>query len=164
MADRPGAAALIATLLLASSLYSPAPPTVRNLFEALALAPMIRLMKPAVDQRVVFGLYALGLLFFLDTLRHAFAGAALLDQIIVVLEALAGMAVLGWSLACGDLQRSMVQASGSARLRALRTVAILVLVILGAGLLAGVLGFMQAASLLVSGVLIGGALVLALSA
>ncbi|MFZ0612436.1 MAG: hypothetical protein WAM73_09380 [Desulfobacterales bacterium] len=40
----------------------------RNLFEALTLAPMIRVIRPAVDQRAVFGLYTLWLLFFLDML------------------------------------------------------------------------------------------------
>jgi potassium efflux system protein len=161
---RPFAAAFIVTLLIASLPNSPAPPTVRHLFEALALAPMIQLIKPAVDQRVMGALYALGLLFFFDTVRHTFASATLFDQAMVVLEALGGLAVLGWLLAFGYLQRPLVQASGSSRLRALRTVAILVMVILVAGLLAAVLGYMRIARLLVSGVLIGGGLALALSA
>ena len=162
--DAPFSAALVASLLFASWPYSPAPPTVRNLFEALALVPIIRLLKPTVDQRAVVGLYALGFLFFLDTLRHAFAGTALFDQVMVVLETLAGIAVLGWSLSYGDLQRSLVQTSGSARRRALRTGASLVLITFGVGLVAGVLGYMRIARLLISAVLIGGALAVALIA
>jgi potassium-dependent mechanosensitive channel len=164
VSDRAYAAALIASLLIASSPYSPAPPTVRNVFEALALAPMIRLLRPTVDQRVVFGLYPLGILFALDTIRHAFAGGTIFDQTILVLEALGGMGVLGWSLAYGNLRRSLTQAAGSARLRALRLAAILVLVVLGAGLVACVVGYMGLAGLLVSCVIIGGALALSLSA
>lgn len=118
--DRPYASALIVTLLIASSPASPAPPTVRNLSEVLALAPMIRLIKPAVDQRLVFGLYALGFLFTLDMVRHAFALATLFDQAMVVLEALAGMAVLGWSLAYGNLHKSFAKATGLDRPRTRR--------------------------------------------
>ena len=164
VSDRPYAAALVASLLFASSPYSTAPPIVRDLFEALALAPMIRLIKPTVDQWVVFQLYALGILFGLDTVRHALAGSTLLDQTIVMLEALGGMAVLGWSLAYGTLRRSLPQTAVAARLGALRLGAGLLLVLLGAGLLAGGLGYMRVGRLLVSGILIGGALALTLSA
>jgi small-conductance mechanosensitive channel len=164
VSERPYAAALIASLLIASSPTSPAPPTMRNLFEVLAMAPIIRLMKPAVDQRLVFGLYALAVLFTLDMVRHALAGAILFDQVMVVLEAIAGMAVLGWSLAYGNLRGSLTEATGLARLRAHRVGARVVLFALGLGLVAGVLGYMHGARLLVSCVLIGGALALALFA
>lgn len=164
VSERPYAAAFIASLLFASSPYSAAPPTMRNLFEVLAIVPIIQLMKQTVDQRVVFGLNALGVLFTLDTARHALAGGMLLGQLLVVLEALAAMAVLGWSLAYGNLQRSLTQTIGPARLRALRLAASLVVVILGVGLVSGIVGYMRVARLLVSCVLIGGALALALSA
>ena len=164
VSERPYAAALITSLIIASSPYLPTPPTVRNVFAVLALVPMIRLIKPTVGQGAVFGLYALGLLFALDTVRHAFAGAILLDQVMVVLEAVAGMAVLGWWLAYGNLRRSLAEATGLARLRALRLAASLVLVILSLGLVAGLLGYMHEARLMVSFVFIGGALALTLSA
>jgi potassium-dependent mechanosensitive channel len=164
VSERPYAAALIASLLIASSPTSPAPPTMRSLFEVLAMAPIIRLTKPAVDQRLVFGLYALAGLFTLDMVRHALAGAILFDQVMVLLEALAAMAVLGWSLAYGNLRGSLTDATGPARLHTLRLAASIVLVILGVGLVAGALGYVPVARLLVSCVLIGGALALALSA
>jgi potassium efflux system protein len=164
VSDRPCAAALIASLLFASSPYSPAPPTVRDLFEALALAPMIRLIKPEVHQRLVLGLYALAILFALDTVRHSLPGSPLLDQMMVMLEALGGMSVLWWSLAYEKSQRPLAQAPGSARLSVMRAGTKLLLVILGAGLVAGGLGYMRVGRLLVSGVLIGGALALTLSA
>jgi potassium efflux system protein len=164
VSERPYAAALIVSLLFASSPVSAAPPTVRDLFEVLALAPIIRLVKQTIDRRVVFGLNALGILFTLDTARVALAGTTLLDQVMVVLEALAGMVVLGWSLSYGNLQRPLTHATRSARLRALRPAAILVLTILGIGLVTGIVGYMRVARLLVSSVIIGGALGLALSA
>jgi potassium-dependent mechanosensitive channel len=162
--DHPYAAALIVSLLIASAPYLPGPPTVRNLFEVLALAPIIRLMKPAVDPRMVPELYALALLFAVDTVRHAFAGAPVIEQAIIVLESLAGMAVLGWSLAFGSLRQSDAQATGLARPGALRGSLGLILLALAAGLVAGVLGYVRLVRLLVSGVLVGGALALAASA
>jgi potassium efflux system protein len=162
--DHPYAAALIISLLIASSPYLPGPPTVRNLFEVLALVPIIRLMKPAVDPRVVPELYALALLFAVDTVRHALAAAPIIEQTIRVLESLAGMAVLGWSLTFGSLRQSDAQATGLARPGALRGSFGLVLLAFAAGLGAGVLGYVRLAQLLVSGVLVGGALALAASA
>jgi potassium-dependent mechanosensitive channel len=164
VSERPYAAALLASLLIASGPSSPAPATIRSLFEALAMAPIIRLIRPTVYQRLVIGLYTLGVLFALDNVRHALAGLTLLDQGMVVLEALAGMAVLGWSLAFGNLRKSLSGETGLARLRALRLAASFVFVILSAGLVTGVLGYVPVGRLLVSGVLIGGAVALALSA
>ncbi len=164
VSERPYTAALIASLLFASSPYLLTPSTVRNTFAVLALAPIIRLIKPTVDQRVVFVLYALWLLFALDTVRNAFAGAILFDQLMVVLEAIAGMTVLGWWLAHGNLRRSIAEATGSARPRVLRAGARVALFVLGLGLVAGVLGYMHGARLMVSCVLIGGVLSLTLAA
>jgi small-conductance mechanosensitive channel len=128
------------------------------------MAPIIRLMKPAVDRRLVIGLYTLGVFFALDMVRHALAGLTILDQGMVALEALAGMAVLGWSLAFGTLRKSLSGETGLTRHRALRLAASFVFVILSAGLVTGVLGYVPVGRLLVSCVLIGGALALALSA
>jgi potassium efflux system protein len=162
--EHPYAAALIVSLLIASSPYVPAPPTVNDLFELLALAPIIRLMRPTVDRQVVPGLYALALLFAVDTVRHVFAGAPFVEQTIIVVESLAGMAALGWSLGFGTLRRSQAQAMGPARLRIFRIVASLAFLALAGGLLAGVLGYMRLARLLISGIVIGGALALIFSA
>ncbi len=162
--DHPYAAAFTATLFVVTVPSLPFPsPTVRNLFVVLGLVPMIRLTRPVVDPRIVPGLYALGVLYALDTIRQIFAGAPLIEQLILSLETLAGMAVLEWSLACGDLRRSSAQATGLARSGALRLGASLILLALAAGLVAGVLGYRRLARLLVSGVLGGSVLALALS-
>jgi potassium efflux system protein len=162
--DHPYAAALIISLLIASSPYLPAPPMVGDLFELLALAPIIRLMQSTVDPRVVPGLYALVLLFAVDTVRHVFAGAPVVEQMIIVLESLAGIALLGWSFAFGSLRRSQVQATRLARLRIFRIGTGLSLLALAGGLAAAVLGYMRLARLLVSGILIAGVLALIFSA
>jgi potassium-dependent mechanosensitive channel len=162
--EHPYAAALVVSLFIASSPLLPAPPTVRDLLALLALAPIIRLMKPAVDPQVTPGLYALGILYALDTARQAFAGATVLEQVIIVLESLAGMAVLGWLLAVGPLRRSDTKATGLARPGALRVGAGLIRLALAIALAAGVLGYMRLARLLTSSVLGGGALALVLFA
>ncbi len=162
--DYPYAAAFIATLLVVSAPNLQTPPTVRNLFVVGGLVPMIRLVRPVVDPRIVPGLYALGVLYALDTVREVFGGAPLVEQAILLLETLAGMAVLGWALAGRDLRRPAAQATELAWLDVLRLGAGLIFVTLFVGLVAGALGYMRLARLLVSGVLGGGVLALTLSA
>ena len=162
--DRPLAAALILALAGISAVISPAPPTVRQLAEALMLVPAIRLVEPVVDPRVVPRFYILGALFAVDTFRQALAGIPLLEQGLLALEMLAGLAAVGWALRFGYLRSEVSRESTSERKRALRVGATLVLLILAVALLAGVLGYMRLARLLASGVLASGSLALLLYA
>jgi len=162
--DRPFAAALILTLLGVSTVFSPAPPTVRQLAEVLMLVPAIRLIQPVVDPRVVPRFYILGALFAVDILRQALAGIPLLEQGLLALEMLAGLAAVGWALRFGYLQSELSGERASERRRVLRAGATLVLLILSVALVAGVLGYMRLARLLASGVLASGSLALLLYA
>jgi potassium-dependent mechanosensitive channel len=159
--DRPYAAALLTSVLVATGPASPTPPTVQSLLEILALAPMIRLTRPVVDPRMITGFYALALLFPVDTIRQTLDGAPLLGQIILILEALAGSLMLGWSLAYGNLRHTASVVTGSAKMRTVRVGATLVLLSLTVGLAAGALGYMPLARLLTSEIFAGGALALA---
>ena len=100
--DWPYSAALIGTLFVASSPNLPTPPTIRELFSVLELVPMIRLTKPVVHPLIVPGLYVLAGLFTLNTARAAFAGAPLIEQGVILIEILAGMAAMGWALTLGS--------------------------------------------------------------
>jgi potassium-dependent mechanosensitive channel len=162
--DRPYAAALVGTVLVASAPFSGAPPMVRELIELLALLPMIRVVQPVAEPRLVSGLYALGILFALDTFRQAFGGAPLSGQTILLLETLTGIGLLGWSLWLGHLRSKAAPANGSARMHALRAIAGLVLAILGTALVAGAFGYMRLARLEVSSILGGSVWALALYA
>jgi len=162
--DYPYAAALFVSLLVAASPILAAPPTIRNLFIMLALAPLIRLVRPVINPRLVPGLYALGVLYALDTLRAAFGGAPLLEQALLLLETLGGMAVLGWALASGELRRSPAPAAGLAWPDALRVLAGLFFIALAVALVAGAFGYMGLARLLTAGVLGGGVMALAAAA
>jgi small-conductance mechanosensitive channel len=117
-----------------------------------------------VDPRVVPRFYILGALFAVDTLRQALAGIPLLEQGLLVLEMLAGLAAMGWALRFGYLRSETSGDSGSDRKRALRVGAALVLLILAVALLAGVLGYLRLVRLLASGVLATGSLALLLYA
>lgn len=158
---RPFAAAFIITMLLASSPYLPLPKTIQNLFEALVLVAMIRLAKPMVAAWMISGLYALCLLYTLDMVRLTFVGAVLLEQSLLLLEALAGMTILGWSLIYGILKTPFARADSLTRFHTLRKGAIITLVLLGVGFLAGTLGYLILARLLVSTVFSAGAFALA---
>jgi small-conductance mechanosensitive channel len=162
--DRPYATALVATLFVASSPNLPTPSTVRQLFSVLELAPMIRLTLPVVDPGLISPLYALFFLFALNTVRQIFAGMPLIEQTAIMVEILAGMAVLGWMLIFGHLRQSQTKPPASARLMRLRAGAFIILLVLGVGLLAAALGYIRLARLTTSGLLIGGALALTLYA
>jgi len=72
--DRPYAAALLVTLLIASSPNGGAPQSLRNLFLIFSLAPVLLLTRPALDTRLVPAVFTVVVLFTLDRLRHAVGG------------------------------------------------------------------------------------------
>ena len=143
---------------------SDASATVKAMSMILAIAPMIRLTRPVIDPRLIPGLFILWALFALDAIRQAFAGAPLIGQAILVLEALVGIAVLGWSLLFGHLRLVAARASGSGRTGVLRVTAGLVFFILACALIAGVLGYLRLSRILTSEIIAGGIMALALYA
>ena len=161
--DRPYAAALAVTLLFVSAPISTVPQSLRNLVDVLTLVPVIRLLRPALDSRLIVPVYAVAVLFTIDSLRQTIGGVPVLEQSVLALEMLAGMAVLAHSLNLGALARRK-GAEETERLRAIRVGARLILFALAAGLVAGTLGYMRLARLVASAVFSGGALALTLSA
>jgi len=164
--DRPYAAALIVVLLIASSpMYGlPVPFSVRRLCVVLALVPVIRLTRPVIDPRLVSTVYALGVLFALDSLRQAVERVSVLEQAILEVEMLAGIVVLGRSLTSGSLRLRSGAGAETERVRVFRIGAGLVVLTLAAGLVAGATGYMRLARLLASSVFSGGVLALTLYA
>lgn len=162
--DRPSAAALAVTLLFVSAPMSTVPQSLRNLAEVLTLVPVIRLLRPTLDPRLVAPVYAVAILFGIDAMRQTIGGVPVLEQSMLALEMLAGMAALGWSLTLGTLERQSVATDETERMRTYRVGAQLVLLALAAGLVAGTLGYMRLARLVASGVFGGGSLALTLSA
>src|SRR5882724_706293 len=94
IADRPYAAALALTLLFVSAPISTVPQSLRQLSDALVLIPVIRLIRPAIDSRLVVPVYGLAVLFTLDSFRQAIGGVPVLEQAILALEMATAMAAL----------------------------------------------------------------------
>jgi len=161
LTDHPYAAALAVTLLFLSAPISTVPQSLRNLSEVLTLVPVIRLMRSAVDPRLMMLVYSLALLFTVDSFRQVIGGVPALEQTILVLEMAVGIGVHAYALRWGPLRRSVARTE---RLRTFRASARIVVVVLAAGLVAGASGYMRLARLLASGLLSGGALALTLSA
>jgi small-conductance mechanosensitive channel len=161
--EHPIAAALVTTLFAVTSPYwSSLPVTIRDTFQVLVIVPMIILIRPVVSVRMVSGLYALGVLFAIDTMREILSAELLIGQILLILESLTGMAVMIWFLR--NLRPAFGEAAGLSRLRVLRTVAGFVLLVLAAGFAAAAMGYIRFASLTTPGVLAGGVLALSLYA
>ncbi len=162
--DRPCAAALILTMAIASSPNSSVPQSVRDLFEVLALIPVILLIRPVMDPRLAPAVYTLAVLFAVDSIRQVFGGVPVVEQAFLEVEMLAGMAILGHSLTVGALRRPSAPAPETERLSAFRVGAGLVLLVLVTALVAGAVGHMRLARLFAAGLLGSGALALAVFA
>jgi len=162
--DRPYAAALIVVLLIASSPMYGVPFSARSLCVVLALVPVIRLTRPVIDPRLVSTVYALGVLFALDSLRQAVEGVSVLEQALIEVEMLAGIVVVGRSLTSRELRHPSGEGSKTERVRAFRMGGGLVVLTLAAGLLAGAAGYMRLARLIASSIFSGGVLALILYA
>ncbi len=154
--NRPIAAAALLALMVATVVTAPTPASVKQLFLALALVPIILIARPVVSPRWAPALYTVGALFALDTLRHAFGGIpALLDQAIVFVESVAGVTLLAWWLA-RERRRVPTDAPASPGTPPLRRV-------LAGGLLAGLalgafaslLGYLRLARLTTPAILVG---------
>jgi potassium-dependent mechanosensitive channel len=159
--DHVFAAALLVTLMVATSPASPVPVTVKRLFQITALVPIIVLTRRTVTPIVVPLIYALGILFATDTVRRAVVGEPPMGQGILALEAVGGIVVVGWLWVYGARRaaRGLGQKS-----TLLRLVAAFILFALAIGLIAAVFGYMRLARLTVPGAFAGGALALELYA
>ncbi|HEY6363378.1 MAG TPA: mechanosensitive ion channel domain-containing protein [Candidatus Binatia bacterium] len=159
--DHPFAAALLVTLMVATAPASPVPITVKRLFEIAGLVPIIILTRRSLPPIVVPVIYALAILFAIDSLRRAITGEPPMGQGILVLEAVAGIVVLAW-LWLYAAQRAAPGLGQTSNLR--RLVAAIILCVLAVGLVAAVFGYMRLARLAIPGVLVGGTLAMELYA
>jgi potassium-dependent mechanosensitive channel len=162
--DHPYSAALILVLLVATAVNSPAPARVKDVFAILALAPMIRLVRPVIDPRFTPAVFTAVILYAIDLVRQAFGGAPLVEQTLLILESLAAIAVLGWLLHSGRLRYDPGQEQQGLRARWLPLLAKVLMFSLAVGCLAATLGFTRLARLISPAVLSGGVLALSLYA
>jgi potassium-dependent mechanosensitive channel len=162
--DRPYSAALMVTLIAATVVISPAPARVKDVFSVLALAPMIRLVRPVIDPRLIPVAFAAVILYVADFVRQTLGGAPLAGQALLMLESLAAFAVLGWLLQAERLRLAMGHSPESVRARSVPVLAKVLMLCLAAGFLAAVLGYTRLARLITPAVVSGGVLALSLYA
>jgi potassium-dependent mechanosensitive channel len=159
--DHPLAAALLITLMVATGHSSPLPSTLKQLFDAIGLVPMIILARPFVHPSIAPAMYILAVLFALDTVRHAFAGVPPAGgQALIMLESLAGIVVLRWLMTYGPQSRVSGENAGLRWHNVRRFIAGMLLLILAGGFLASAFGYWRLARLMTPGVLVGGVFVL----
>jgi small-conductance mechanosensitive channel len=159
--DHVFAAALLVTLIVATAPASPVPVTVKRLFEIAGLVPIIILTRRSLPPIVVPAIYALAVLFAIDTVRRAITGEPPTGQGLLILEAVAGVTVLGWLWVHGA--RRAAQGLGQTS-TARRQFAVFIFFVLTTGLVASAFGYMRLARLTIPSVFVGGALALELYA
>jgi len=162
--EYPYSASLTIILLILTSALSEVPAHSRAFLQAVSIVPMILVIRSFVDPRMLSWLYALGILFAIDTVRQAFSGVMSVDQAILVLESSIAIGVLGWMMV-----RKGPTSYPSARFPALRfemsrKISCLLLLCFGVSLVAAVTGNMNLARLLAPSILVGGFLWLGLYA
>lgn len=139
--DHPYSAALILVLLVATAVNSPAPARVKDVLAALALLPMIRLVRPVIDPRLVPAVLTAAILYAVDLVRQTFGGTPLVEQALLIVESLAAIVMLGWLLHSGRLGSDSEQKPEGLRARFLPPVAKLLMFSFAIGCLAATLGF-----------------------
>ena len=162
--DHPYSAALIIVLLIATAVNSPAPVRVKEIFAVLALAPMIRLVRPAVNPRLAPAIFTAALLYAVDVVRQTFGGGPPVEQALLIFESLVSIVVLGWLLHTGRLQHNLEQAQDGLLLRYRPLLVKVLILILTAGCLAAAMGFTRLARLITPSILSGAVLALSLYA
>jgi len=159
--DHVFAGALLATLMVATAPSSPVPARVKELFEIAALVPIVVLTRRAVAPNALPAIYALAILFFVDTIRRAITGEPPAGQGMLALEAVAGIAVMVWLWIRG----ARMAASGLLQTSPLRrALAVFTIFDLSIGLIAAIFGYIRLARLTIPGVLAGATLALELYA
>jgi len=148
--ERPYAAALFTVWLFATRYASSTPSMVKELFTALALIPVFRLVQPALPPRLMPKLYILGVLFAVDTLRGFFVGVPVMAPLLLMAEGLAAIGVLAWLLTSGDLLAASAPGNATSRRRMVFFVKA-VMVYLAVGVAAAALGHLRLARLITPG-------------
>ncbi len=161
--DHPVAAALTIVLLLATSPFlSDLPSTLRHTLQLIALTPMIILIRPVVSVYLMPYLYALGMLFALDTCREVFYDESFVGQIILTIESLVGAVVSIWFLR--KLRSASSTTSKRFHLGFLEVVTVLILLQMFAGGVTAAMGYVRLSLLITPGVITVGVMALAVYA
>jgi len=161
--EQPLAAALYITWFVATRYDSPTPPMVRETLSAMAIVPILWLVRPVIPPRLMPSIYGLGALYGLDILRGVLSGTAGIEQMLLLVEGLAGVAILLRLISSGALENIVIRRSDQKRYP-LRMFARGIAVTLILGVMATASGYMRLGRIVTAGILFSFALALALYA
>lgn len=162
--DRPFSAALMIALVVATGELSPTPERAKDVLLALMLVPMYRLTRPSIDPRLAPAVFAAVVLYLFELVRQSLGGALLVEQAMLMLESVAGMAVLGFLFHAERLQMVTGPSPESVRARLVRWLIKALILFLLIGFLTVILGYTRLARLITPFVLYGSILALSLYA
>lgn len=162
--DRPFSAALMVVLLVATAVISPTPTRVKNILSALTLVPMIRLVHPVIDPRLIAGVFSAAALYLSDLIRQILGGVLLVGQVLLILESLAAIAVLRWLVDTERLRLAVGTSPESVRGRSARVLVKVLIFCLAAGFIAAACGYTRLARLITPAIISGSVLALSLYA
>ena len=153
--EYPYSAAAVAGLVSVFWIYPSRPRTVGDLTGILMLLPLLRLLRPLTTPAMRPALYAFAGLITVDRVRAQLVMTALGDQVLLLIEMLAAMAILAWLLGSPRLTRALT-ADGATerRLRAQRVGAGIALVVCTASFATAAQGVVRFGRFLGSGLLV----------
>jgi potassium efflux system protein len=162
--DRPFSAALMVALMVATGELSQTPERAKDVLLALMLVPTYRLTRPSIDPRLAPAVFAAVVLYLFELVRQSLGGALLVEQSMLMLESLAGLAVLVFLFDAERLQLVTGPSPDSVRARSVPWLIRALVLVLMTGLLAAVFGYTRLARLTTPVALYGNVLALSLFA
>ena len=149
----PYSAALLLALVSSFWLFPSAPFLLKQLTALVALFPVLRIVRPMIDPAFAPGLNVFGAFYMVDRLRDVFSTSPRAEQLLFLLEMLAGMALMGWVLRPRRLEGVVLSEAQSSALRPLGIAAQLLLASFTIAFATGATGYMQLAWLIGGGAL-----------
>jgi potassium-dependent mechanosensitive channel len=162
--DRPFSAALMVALIVATGELSQTPERAKDVLLALMLVPMYRLTRPSIDPRLAPAVFAAVVLYLFELVRQSLGGALLVEQSMLMLESLAGIAVLASFFDAERLRLVTGPSPESFRARSVPWLLKALVVFLSTGFLAAALGYTRLARLTTPVALYGNVVALSLFA
>ena len=162
--DRPFSAALMIALIVATGELAQTPERAKDVLLAVMLVPMYRLVRPSIHPRLAPAVLAAVALYLVELIRQSLGGAVLLEQAMLMLESLAGIAVLAFFRDAERRQLVAGPSRESLRARSVPWVMTAVGVVLLTGFSAALLGYTRLARLTTPVALYGSVLALTLFA
>ncbi len=148
----PPVTALILSIIFSAWIYTEAPRALSAVLGALALVPVVILLRRLVDRPLFIFLNALVVLFFIDRFRDLLAGQPFTVRIVFLAEMLGAMLFLVWFLRTKSVEKR-VEARHHKLFRSVRKVIPFALAIFAAAFIANAFGFVALSYVIGNGAL-----------